>query len=267
MLWMELTSNQLKDAVVETGGVCLLPIGCIERHGAHLPLGTDQIVVDEVARRAAEIEPAVVFASYYLGKIFTARHSPGAIALNRNLLFPVLEAIVEEIARNGFKKILIVNGHGGNTTMLAFFVRTLLDTRRDYAAYVTDGYVLDPKDEQRWEEMRETTYGGHGGERETSVVMAVRPDLVATEAITPPKDGQPRGAQAGLEGMENPLIWYANHPTHYAGDARAATAEKGEFLVNAFVQRLARMIRAVKSDSVTAGLLQEFYDRSDNPDA
>jgi len=100
MLWTELTSDGFAQAVEDSSGLCLLPFGCIERHGPHLPLGTDQITVDAVARQAAEEEPAVVFPSYYFGKIFTARHIPGTIALTRTLLLPLLEAVVDEIARN-----------------------------------------------------------------------------------------------------------------------------------------------------------------------
>jgi creatinine amidohydrolase len=84
--------------------------------------------------------------------------------------------------------------------------------------------------------------------------------------LTPAEDGQPRGHQDGLGGLDNPLIWYANFPTHYSGDARASSAEKGEFLVGARVRRLARQIKAIKDDAVSLDLLREFYDRSRNPE-
>jgi len=265
MQWLELTSQQMPEAIERSGGLCVVPMGCIERHGAHLPLGTDQIVADEVARRAAGIEPAVVFPPYYLSKIFTARHYAGTFALTRRLLLGVLEATVDEIARNGFKKILIANGHGGNTNMLRFFVRTLLDEPRDYVVYAADFYVLDTAAARRWEQMRETDHGDHADEAETSVMLHLRPDLVHMEDLTPPSDGEPRGIQKGLEGLQNPLSWYADHPTHYAGDARPASAEKGEFLLGAYVDKLVGQMRAVKADDATAELLRKFYASSRNP--
>jgi len=266
MLWLEMTSDMMGEAIERCGGVCLLPMGVMERHGSHLPLGTDQFVVDEICRRAAEAEPAVVFPSYYFGKIFTARHSKGTFALRRDLLLPVLEATIDEIARSGFTKIMLVNGHGGNTTMINFYVRTLLDEPHDYMVYATDTYHLEPEDEAEWKAMCAADWGEHGGEDETSVMLHVRGDLCRMQDLTSPEDGEPRGRQDGLRGMQNPLTWYADFPTHYSGDARQASAEKGAWLVERRVAKLARDIRAVKEDAVSRNLLQEFYDRSENPE-
>jgi creatinine amidohydrolase len=263
--WMSITSARWARAVQEADGLCLLPIGCIERHGPHLPVGCDQLTVDEVARRAAEVEPAVVFPSYFFGKIWTARHYTGTFALGRNLILDLLEATLDEIARNGLKKILIVNGHGGNTAMLHFFLRSLLAEPRDYVAYATNSYEMDPATEQQWAGMAEGVPGDHADERETSWFMHLRPDLVHMEDLTGPEDGRNRELQKGLLGLDNPAGWYARFPTHYSGDATASTPEKGEFLVRAQVERLARHMRAVKADDVTAGLLETFYSQSADP--
>ena len=86
MLWMELTSENFDRAIEETGGLCLLPMGSIERHGPHLPVGCDTIAVEAVARGAAEEEPAVVFPALYFGQIAEARHQPGTVSLDHDLL-------------------------------------------------------------------------------------------------------------------------------------------------------------------------------------
>jgi len=265
MLWMEITSENFGRALAQSGGLCLLPTGCIERHGPHLPLGTDQIVADAVAVRAAEVEPAVVFPSYYFGKIFTARHCAGTVALNRRLLLPLLEATVEEIARNGFDRILIVNGHGGNISMLRFFLRSLLEQPRDYVVYSTNYYELEDGPRQRWHNLRQSDFGGHADEMETSVMLYLRPELVRMEALSAPEDGQSRQRMSALPDLETSVSWYAEHPTHYAGDARAATAQKGEFLFNACVHRLVKQMRAIKADEVCPELQREFYDRAEHP--
>ncbi|MFW6189362.1 MAG: creatininase family protein [Planctomycetota bacterium] len=265
MLWTELTGGRFGEAVEASGGLCLLPMGCIERHGPHLPLGTDQMVADEVSRRATEREPAVVFPSYYFGKIWTARHYPGAFAARRELLTQVLGNTLEEIARNGFDRILIVNGHGGNPSLLHFFLRSLLAEEPDYAVYATNLYELDAEAQQRWkDEFSGGGEGSHADERETSVMLHLWPELVQMEDLTPPEDGENRGRLEHLEGLDSPLSWYARYPTHYAGDAHPAAPEKGEFLVGAMVERLARQMRAIKSDQTTPELMKEFYSRSDH---
>ena len=97
MQWENLTAPDFAAAVKETRGVCLLPLPCIEKHGEHLPLGTDLFIGMEIARRAAEIEPAVVFPPFYLTQILEARHQPGTIAIGTHLMLKLLEAVCDEI--------------------------------------------------------------------------------------------------------------------------------------------------------------------------
>lgn len=265
MLWLELTSDGFAEAVRASDGLCLVPMGCLERHGPHLPVGTDQISVDAVARAAAQKEPAVVFPPYYFGAIFTARHQPGTVALTRTLLFPVLEAAVNEVARNGFTKVLLVNGHGGNTRLIHVFLRMLLEDPRDYVVYATDWYVLEESARERWHEMRASDFGGHADEMETSVMLHVHPGLVRMEAAGSADEGRPMHRLSCLPDVTTSIDWYADHPTHYAGDAREATAEKGRFLFDACVDKLVSQMRAVKSDAVSAELQQEFYRKAEHP--
>jgi len=262
MLWMELTSERMHEAVEECSGLCLVPMGCLERHGPHLPLGTDQIVADEVARRAAEQEPAVVFPSFYCGQIAEARHHPGTFSLDHVLLLRLLRATLEEIGRNGFTRILIVNGHGGSNSLLGYLTMSMLQQRHPYVLYVTAPVRMEEEDRRRWEEMRETT-GGHAGELETSAIMYLRPELVHMEDLKGPEDGQPRGWQKALGGVQNPFAWYSNYPTALAGDPRPASAEKGEFIIEALVRHLVKVMRAVKADDVTPRLQREFHDKAD----
>lgn len=267
MQWLELTSEDFEQAVRRADGLCLLPFGAVERHGPHLPIGADQITADAVARAAAEEEPAVVFPSYCLGKIFTARHYAGTLALTRRLLLPLLEATVEEIARNGFDRILIVNGHGGNRSLLHFFLRSLLEEPRDYVVYASDYYEMEEGPRRMWHEMRASDYGGHADEMETSMMLHVRPDLVDMDLVPEVEDGLSRGRTADLPGLSTSISWYADHPTHYAGDAREATPEKGAFMLRACVEKVVRQMRAIKADEMSPALQQEFYRRSDHSGA
>ena len=86
----ELTAPQIVEAVAKSGGVCIIPMGILEKHGPHLPVGTDLLSIREVALRAAKQEYAVVFPDYYCGQIFEAKHQPGAIAYSTDLIWKLL---------------------------------------------------------------------------------------------------------------------------------------------------------------------------------
>jgi hypothetical protein len=117
----ELTSPEFAQAVELSGSVCILPIGILEKHGPHLPLGTDMMDAREVALRAAKQEYSIVFPEYYFGQIYEAKHQPGTIAYSAELVWNLLQETCDELARNGLKKIIIVNGHGGNRFFLNYF--------------------------------------------------------------------------------------------------------------------------------------------------
>ena len=128
MNWERLRAEEFKSAVERSGGLCVLPIGCVEKHGQHLPLGTDIIAARAVVEQAAQMEEVVVFPNaMWLGDVmelhsqkdpFTTGYE-GFIALNPKTLLTVLEELCDEMARNGFRKILIVNNHGGNKPLLS----------------------------------------------------------------------------------------------------------------------------------------------------
>ncbi len=137
--WEELTSADFRDAIAQAQGTCLLPFGILEKHGPHLPLGTDLLDVRYAALHAAEQNYAVVFPEYYFGQIFEAKHEAGTIAYSAELQMKLLQETTDEMARNGCKKIIIVNGHGGNENLLPYFAQSQLDKPHDYVVYVQWG--------------------------------------------------------------------------------------------------------------------------------
>lgn len=168
--WEELTGADFASAIQKSQGVCLLPFGILEKHGPHLPLGTDLINVRYVSLHAAEREFAIVFPEYYFGQIFEARHEPGTIAYPAHLQMELLQATTDEMARNGCKKILIVNGHGGNSSFLPYFAQSQLASPHDYVVY-----VLDRGDYPPGRPALKTKTDMHAGESETSHTMIARP--------------------------------------------------------------------------------------------
>ena len=121
MLWENLREEEFKDAIKQSNGVCILPIGCLEKHGQHLPVGTDVIHITEIARRAAELETACVFPTMYFGEKTGSGEFLGTVIFSPELRLQILKETCSEIYRNGFNKILIYNGHGGNQAMISNF--------------------------------------------------------------------------------------------------------------------------------------------------
>ena len=261
--WLNITSERMPRIIEKVQGVCLLPWGCIERHGPHLPMGTDTLTMEAVTLQATEIEPAVVFPPLYFGQIAEARHCPGTISLDHGLLLQLAQAVLDEIGRNGFKKIVIVNGHGGNGSMIGYLLMSMLQRRRPYVVYQSGGGMSEA-DRKRWREMQPPIRDGHAGFVETVCMMAVRPSMVHLEECQDPNDGAARGRQKHLGGMQNSFSWYADYPTQFSGDVpKTATAEAGAFYIAACARELARRIKLIKADDVTARLAEQFYDGVD----
>jgi creatinine amidohydrolase len=264
--WEELTGDQFGPAVAEAQGVCLLPLSVIERHGHHMPLGTDMFIARELCKRAAAVEPAVIFPNYIFTQILEARHCAGTIAIEADLILRLLDNACREIARNGLKKIVLVNAHGGNGDLLHFFGQSQLASPRDYVVYLAGRNVL-PDDEATVAAQWETTVDGHAGELETSALLVIRPDLVDHTQLRADGEGLPRERLKALReaGVYTGIWWYADHPTHYRGDGSPATADKGERFLQASARALVAAIQAIKRDEVTLKLHQEFYEASGRP--
>jgi creatinine amidohydrolase len=259
MQWEHLTSADFAQAVADTG-VALFTMGVIEKHSDHLPLGTDTLNVHKIACLAAEQEPAVVFPPFYFGQIYEARCFPGTITIEPKLLLALLEGMLDEIGRNGFRKIIIVNGHGGNSALIPFLAQTQLWQEKPYSVYVAPRLSADRQ--EAWAAITDTEYHGHACECETSVSLANHPELVHMERV-PDEPALPLGRLSHLPGNMSGASWYANHPEHYAGDARTATAEKGRQLRELLVDTLAEFIAAVKADETVTALQAEFFGRED----
>ncbi len=257
MQWEELTVPDFKKALINSEGVCVLPLGVMEKHSDHLPIGTDLIIARMVARKAAEIEPAVVFPDYYFTQIHEAKHYPGAVAIQGRLMMDLLENVCDEIARNGFKKIVFFNYHGGNEAFLPFFLQLFLEKEKPYMIYWLRGYQ-SPEFQAVWNEMRGSSEDGHAGESETSIIQFLTPQLVKENQI-PQESGTALKRLSHLPNLSTPMDWYANYPRHYAGDGHFGTSQKGEKSVNDLAQYLAKAIGNIKKDSMAPGLYKEYF--------
>jgi len=268
MKWGELTAKSFAEALEKSERVCILPIGVIEKHGDHMPLATDVIVVREIAKRAAELSPAVVFPYYYWGQIAEARHVKGTIAVSHRLMMDALLEMCDEMHRNGFTKIMILNGHGGNGFFLPFFAQEFPRLNRPYVVYiVTSPHWSEPVyDSIR---KRAGAFGGedgHGGFFETALMTHLRPELVHMENVNAGecfslnrlKELQDLNVFTGFN-------WYSMYPHHFAGDPRTAAAEFGAEIFEILSKNAANVIDKIKADKVTPALIEEYNKLGNNP--
>ena len=257
--WEELTAADFVQALERAQNVCLLPFGVIEKHGPHLPLGNDLINVRYAALHGAEEEYAIVFPPYFFGQIFEAKHQPGTLAYSARLQLELLQETTDEMGRNGCKKILIVNGHGGNNNLLPFFAQSQLQSPKDYVVYIYARAQYPPG-----RPALQSQTDSHAGESETSHTLISRPDLVHMDRASS-EWGADQSRLDLPQGVYTGIWWYARFPNHYAGDGSLANTELGEFDMQAWSAAVANAIRAIKSDQVGPRLQQEFFEGSQHP--
>lgn len=258
--WEELTAGDFRAGIQQSKGTCLLPFGILEKHGPHLPLGTDLLNVRYASLQAVAQEYAVVFPEYYFGQIFEAKHEPGTIAYSVELQLKLLQETTDEMARNGCKKILIVNGHGGNEHLLPFFAQSQMDNPHDYVVYVLDGERSKPGGPAK----KSTGIDYHAGEDETSNTMASHPDLVHLDRATS-ESGADQKRVSLPEDVYTGIWWYERFPNHYSGEGSVATKALGEWNMKNWIEAIVEAIRAAKADDQSLKIQNEFYEKSKHP--
>jgi creatinine amidohydrolase len=258
--WEDLTASDWPKALKASNETCILPIGILEKHGPHVPIGSDLIKVREWSARATKREYAVVFPDFYFGQINEARHQPGTFALPERVVWDLLEATCDEIGRNGFKKIVIINGHGGNPEMIRYFLQTRLEKKRNYAVY----FFQPPADSSYNKNLAALhksplASDQHAGERETSELLFLRPDLVTMDSAT--NESGANLKRINIPNVYTAIWWYASYPNHYAGEGGAATKKLGEFLTEHTVSTFATALKNIKADTKTLEMQNEFFNR------
>lgn len=261
MQWENLTSLDFKNAVQMCQGVGIIPVGVIEAHGPHLPLGTDAFEAHWTACRAAEQELSIVFPFYPYGINHESVHLPGAVVIKRGVVLALLENICDEMARHGLTKIILFSGHGGNRFMLPLFVQTLVEQDKRYVVYYANVHSEE-------KDVLETMETGHACESETSTLLHIHEALVKMDQVPPQTfTNLKRNQPLSDVGAYSPMDWYAMYPYMYVGDASKASAEKGKILAGRRVAGLVKLIQRVKADAMTPALLKQYLQQKANPTA
>lgn len=271
MFWEELREEEFDKAVEMTGGLCVVPIGCFEMHGEHLPVSTDVIQAEAFAEEAAKLEPACIFPAFRFGDVAGLVDWKGGVRLDPELILRLLENLCDEIARNGFKKIMFVNYHGGNVALLDYFVRSCMYKKRDYIVTWKKGYEgtspkeigkqlieegrgiypeLLPEDEDVLIDMVVNKKpDGHGGVDETSAVMVIRPDLVNMDREHVVSGYSTKKAdELSKAKIHSGFFWNVNYPNSYHGHAVGSSERIGKLLMRLRAEDLAKAYRVLKED-------------------
>ena len=231
ILWQELRRTEFEKAV-KADAVVIIPVGSIEQHGNHLPINTDTNCCFTIAQRAAEAIddfPVLVLPPVWTGYSPHHMKHPGSITLKYNTFVELLTQIATSVHAHGFKKILFLNGHGGNSAVIAAmrFKLTAEDGVTSVIGY--DYWNLYPTPEVM-ETVSETDRGfiGHSGEMETSLQLYLQPELVDMDCA----------------------VWVPG----VCGDPTVGSREKGERIVNAAVDALVKTLRDYHSGKLEDGL-------------
>ncbi len=244
--WSEMPSEAFR--ALPAQAVAVLPLGATEQHGPHLPTGVDSLLVRGVLDRALPQLPAgtPVLALPVLEITRSVEHDawPGTISLGPPALLDLLEQIGASVARAGVGRLFLLNGHGGNTALLEVAVRELRKSQGLITAHASWFGFADTAD---WgpEALAEDL---HGGDLETSAMLALRPELVRMDRagdFTTRLGNWARETPAiGLSGQPVRPGWLAQdlQPTGAMGHAAAATREKGEKLLASAARGLAQAL-------------------------
>ena len=277
MLWENLRSEEFRDAIEQCNGVCVIPIGCVEAHGVHLPLGCDALLAKEFATRAAEREPVCVFPPIYFGEKNGAGEHPGTIIFPLTLIWEILEQCCKEIARNGFRKILIYDTHGGNTSMLDAFVRHYLRNKpdhlvchyfhglpdlRDILAAPEQYSYLTGEDRQILQDfVDQKKAGGHGCFIETGCLYDICPELIRLDRIDA-VSGKSTGTFDGFirRGINTPFNWQGNYPNSYTADIHYGMNERiARAIGERSVEITAEVFRFLREETDSEKFLRQWH--------
>jgi len=230
--WNELTSPEFKKLDPETT-IAVLPIASTEQHGPHLPVATDVAIargmLDAVQENLPDDLDVLVLPVQEIGKANEHVYGPGTLSFGADILIPAWTAIGEKVSEAGLRKLVIVNSHGGNLDIMNIVAREMR-VRFSLAVVATQWGRFGHPEGMISE--KERTFGIHGGEVETSLMLHFRPELVKmeyAEDFTSLAEWQKATTKHIQPTPPHALAWIAHdlNPKGALGNAAAGTAEKG----------------------------------------
>ena len=235
--WQDLTMPEFEAARDQLQTV-ILPVGSVEEHGPHLPLGTDTFHAIEVAHRAAELRPVLVAPPVFYGICRSTREHPGTVSISGDALRALLKDLGREFYRQGLRRLILISGHAGGTHMCALVEagEALLEEFADVRVAVVN--VLDLLREvlTARPDLIKTKGDSHAGEVETAIMLAAHPHLVK---------GRAPAEWPSFPNYELVRDKRRYWPGGVWGDPGPAAAAQGEEILAAETLRLVQLIDAL----------------------
>jgi len=175
----------------------------------------------------------------------------------------MLEETCKELSRNGLNKIVLLNGHGGNTNFLQYFCQSQLDKKQDYVVVLFTPEE-DPATSNEIKSLVKAKLDGHAGERETSMMYYINPALVDLDAIKN-ESGLDQNKLSKMPYGYTGIWWYAKYPNHFASDVTTPDKRLGELLITSEAAQVAELVKFLKKDNTIQQLQDEFFKKAKNP--
>lgn len=242
MLLWEMTSPEIdalpRDIVV------LIPVASCEQHSRHLPVWTDSFIGQEVARRVHERIPqdVLVLPVQWLGYSQHHIRYPGTVSAVSSTHLDLMMDMVDSMVGNGFRKILLQNSHGGNGAGVQVLLQRLMEKYQEGEAEFYTRWAWGSA--EHLNEIRElgNAGSGHSGETETSMMLAIRPELVRLDQLD--ADGEKEGMR--VPGASSYYRFDQRTRHGGVGDPTVATAEKGQAMLDASAEEVAQSVLDIR---------------------
>jgi creatinine amidohydrolase len=245
-----LTWSQIEQMPNKENVVIIQPVGAIEQHGPHLPIAVDSAISLGVLGKAlSKLDhdlPAYALPCLYYGKSNEHIGFPGTITLSAQTLLAVITEMALSIYRSGFRKLILMNSHGGQPQIMEIAARDLHQEHPDFSVFPlftwrvphVVGEMLTPQ---------ERKYGIHAGDAETSIMLSLLPQQVQMDkAVKEYPQGLPKNSLLDMEG-QLPFAWLTQELTKSGvmGDATVATTEKGDRILESLATGWVQVIQDV----------------------
>ena len=242
--WEQLRSPQLKK-LAEANAIVIVPVGSTEQHGPHLPVKVDALLATEVARRSAlkvqTHQPIVVTPTVWCGLAEHHMDFCGTLTLDFETFHALLKNLCRSIRHHGFQRIFLLNGHGGNIAALNVICSELV-RELDGLRVIAGTYWTLPEVAQKFAEILEVQQNvRHAGEAETSMMLALEPELV-DQAILSQADGTPE-IPYYQSGISRWVSFKGVSANGVIGSPSVATAAKGELLLEVASEGIAGVLQ------------------------
>ena len=224
----------------------LLPIGSLEQHGPHLPLATDTIIANHISQAVSKESETLLLPTLVLGCSLEHAGFPGTISIRPETLTNTIRDIIESLRNSGLTKLFIINGHGGNRATID---STLVKLKHEYPDMDVLAFTIIDLVRKKYAEIRNSNQRmiGHADEIETSMMLAIMPELVDMQKAIAESPALP--GQLSFEGEDVTKVsfgWRAIDITKSGiiGDPRVANSEKGKILIDYAVETITSVVNS-----------------------